>query len=146
MWNIWRSLAFQGRKKKSYICVFSVDNISHFRNLGYFPSPSVMRFHRIGSLIICPTAKTLVFLTKCMYLWLWHCGVQWYLPLSAVLGGFCVVLRIGVVSPRRYTLPSTTDSQAACLLISLCEIPEKSDSIKNNQQGGANISIFLVWF
>lgn len=89
-----------------------------------------MRFHRIGSVIICPTAKSLVFLTKCMYLWLWTCGVQWYLPLSAALGGFCVALQKGVVSPRLHTLPSKTDSQPACLLISLCEIPERGDSIK----------------
>lgn len=129
MWNIWRLLVFPG-KKRSYICIFSVDNIFHFCNLGYFYSPLVMHFHGIGSVIICPTAKSLVFLSKCMYLWLGSCRVQWYLPLSAALGGFCVPLQKGVVSQRLYTLPSKTDSQPTCLLISLCEIPERGDSIK----------------
>lgn len=46
-----------------------------------------MHFHRIGSAIICPTAKCLVLLAKRMYLSLPSCGVEWYLPLSAVLGG-----------------------------------------------------------
>ena len=41
-----------------------------------------------------------------------------------------MALQKGVVSPRLYTLPSKTDSQPACLLISLCEIPERGDSIK----------------
>lgn len=48
-----------------------------------------------------------------------------YLPLSAVLGGFCVALQRGVVSPRLYTLRSKADSQPARLLISLCEILKK---------------------
>lgn len=95
-----------------------------------FYSPSVMHFRRIGSVIICPTAKYLVFLAKCMYLPLWSCGVERYLPLSAVLGGFCVALQKGVVSPRLYTLRSKTDSQPARLLISLCEILKRGDSIK----------------
>lgn len=46
-----------------------------------------MHFHRIGSAIICPTAKCLVLLAKCMYLSLPSCRAEWYLPLSAVLGG-----------------------------------------------------------
>lgn len=85
-----------------------------------------MHFYRIGSVIICPTAKSLVFLTKCMYLWLGSCRVQWYLPLSAALGDFCVALQKGVVSQRLYTLPSKADSQPDCLLISRCEIPERA--------------------
>lgn len=97
-------------RQKSYIWIFSVDNIFHFCNLGYFYSPSVMHFHRIGSVIICPTANTLYFWAKCMYLSLWSCGLEWYLPLSAVLGGFCVVLQKGVVSPRLYTLRSKSSS------------------------------------
>lgn len=53
-----------------------------------------------------------------------------YLPLSAVLGGFCVALQRGVVSPRLYTLRSKADSQPARLLISLCEILKKKGGIR----------------
>lgn len=100
--------------------------------------PLVMHFHRIGSVIICPTAKSLVILTKCMCLWLWSCRVQWYLPLSAVPRGLCVAFQKGVMSPSLYTSSSEADSQPVCLLTSLCEILERwwGDSIKNIQKGG----------
>ena len=87
---IWRLLLCHGGgggRKAVFLNISSIDNISHFCNHGYFHSPSVMHFHRIGSVIICPTAKSLVFLTKCMCLWLCGCRVQRYLPLSAALGG-----------------------------------------------------------
>ncbi len=118
-------------REKSYIYgVFfpPVDNIFHFHNLGCFYSPSVMHFHGPGSVIICPTAKSLVFLTKCMYLWLWSCRAQWYLPLSAALGGFCVALQKVCCVPETRHLTKQDGFPAgrpAGLLISLCEIPER---------------------
>lgn len=122
-------------RKAIFVDVFfpPVDNIFHFHNLGCFYLPSVMHFHGPGSVIICPTAKSLVFLTKCMYLWLWSCRAQWYLPLSAALGGFCVALQKVCCVPETRHLTKQDGFPAgrpARLLISLCEIPERGDSIK----------------
>lgn len=115
------------RGRKAIFGYFLLTIFSTPVTLVIFYSPSVMHFRRIGSVIICPTAKYLLFLAKCMYLSLWSCGVERYLPLSAVLGGFCVALQKGFVSPRLYTLRSKTDSQPASL-------PDKR--LWNSKKGG----------